>query len=725
MIQLHRMTATFGRLDNETLTLTPGLNVFTAPNEAGKSTWAAFLMAMFYGIDTKERAAKGVLPAKTKYKPWSGKPMQGVVELTWNGKHITLQRESEGRTPMGKFTAYDTVTGEPLPFLTAENCGKTLLGIDRSVFSRSAFIGQSAMSVTQDPGLEQKLSSLVTTGDETVSFTKTHDILNTWKNHVRHNKTGYLPETESQLFSVEEKLRTIRDSHKSDLALHVRKEELTAQKENLLYIEKNLKAAENLKKQNQLRAAEAALQEAQAAYDAAQSAASGLPAPEELTKLQKDMDELSIRQELAAKTQKPKPPVQPEIPECFRGLTPEQAKEKAEMDAGEIRRLQAASGTFPYWIIGAAMLLVCAVLTVLNTAYAVSLAAGAAALAVCILRQQSLKKKAEDNQKKAEEILLSYGAAVPNDLAFCAAGYGEALRQYEDAQAAYAAAVEVQAAEEHQLQEREADIFAAARSFAASIYTFADARAAVSDAFSRHQKLGETFAALQSARSAHSAVRATVGDAAGAEAPAEDFSGCYSLPQIVSALTQTEQELHSIETALAQHQGLVQSLGDPAALEAEKQQLTTRKTALEQRNAALQLAMDTLSQANTDLRSRFSPQISQAASAILRRMTSGRYDSLRMEQDLTLHAKQADEAVTRELLQLSGGTADQLYLALRLAICDLVLEEGTPLILDDALVFFDDTRLSQTMELLKEESANRQILLFSCQSREAAYLAND
>lgn len=61
-MKLLRMTATFGRLDHETLTLTDGLNLLQLPNEAGKSTWAEFLLAMFYGIDTSDREKTGVLP---------------------------------------------------------------------------------------------------------------------------------------------------------------------------------------------------------------------------------------------------------------------------------------------------------------------------------------------------------------------------------------------------------------------------------------------------------------------------------------------------------------------------------------------------------------------------------------------------------------------------------------------------------------------------------------
>ena len=68
-MKILQMTASFGKLQNETLTLHDGLNVLTAPNESGKSTWAAFLLAMLYGVDSSERTTKTNLPAKAKYRP--------------------------------------------------------------------------------------------------------------------------------------------------------------------------------------------------------------------------------------------------------------------------------------------------------------------------------------------------------------------------------------------------------------------------------------------------------------------------------------------------------------------------------------------------------------------------------------------------------------------------------------------------------------------------------
>ena len=97
---IKKMRASFGKL-HETLELHGGMNLLCLLNEAGKSTWSAFLLAMLYGIDTSERASvqNHGLPAKERYKPWDGSAMEGAVELEWNGKNITIERTTDRRVP--------------------------------------------------------------------------------------------------------------------------------------------------------------------------------------------------------------------------------------------------------------------------------------------------------------------------------------------------------------------------------------------------------------------------------------------------------------------------------------------------------------------------------------------------------------------------------------------------------------------------------------------------
>ena len=58
-MRIKSMTATFGKLDHARLEPGPGLTLIHAPNEGGKSTWAAFWRTMLYGIDTRGRDKKG------------------------------------------------------------------------------------------------------------------------------------------------------------------------------------------------------------------------------------------------------------------------------------------------------------------------------------------------------------------------------------------------------------------------------------------------------------------------------------------------------------------------------------------------------------------------------------------------------------------------------------------------------------------------------------------
>ena len=118
-MKILEMTATFGKLEHETLTLEPGLNVIQAPNEWGKSTWCAFLCAMLYGLDTRAKSTRGTLADKERYAPWSGSPMEGRLEVEWQGRDITIERRTRGRVPLGEFRAYETDSGIPVPELTA------------------------------------------------------------------------------------------------------------------------------------------------------------------------------------------------------------------------------------------------------------------------------------------------------------------------------------------------------------------------------------------------------------------------------------------------------------------------------------------------------------------------------------------------------------------------------------------------------------------------------
>ena len=207
-MKIKKMTATFGVLDHAVLIPGEGLTVITAPNEAGKSTWAGFLKAMFYGIDTRERDKAGHLADKNRYQPWSGAPMEGELQLEWECQDITLRRFAAKGSPFSGFEAVYTASGDPVPGLTSANVGAAILGVGREVYLRSAFVGQGKAAVTPNGELEARIAALATSGQEDVSYSTVERTLKDWRNRRRANRSnGLLPELEEELAQAEQALQ--------------------------------------------------------------------------------------------------------------------------------------------------------------------------------------------------------------------------------------------------------------------------------------------------------------------------------------------------------------------------------------------------------------------------------------------------------------------------------------------------------------------------------------
>ena len=134
-------------------------------------------------------------------------------------------------------------------------------------------------------------------------------------------------------------------------------------------------------------------------------------------------------------------------------------------------------------------------------------------------------------------------------------------------------------------------------------------------------------------------------------------------------------------------------------------------------------ALEALEKAHSGLQARFSPALNRRAGELLAQLTGGKYDKVSLTREFDALAEEHDALLPRRALVLSRGTADQLYLAVRLAVCELVLpgEEPCPLVLDDALANFDDERMALALSTLTELGKERQILLFTCHNREAAW----
>lgn len=134
---------------------------------------------------------------------------------------------------------------------------------------------------------------------------------------------------------------------------------------------------------------------------------------------------------------------------------------------------------------------------------------------------------------------------------------------------------------------------------------------------------------------------------------------------------------------------------------------------------ALELAICTLESLSKSIRRQFVPLLNKRVGEILAMITRGKYLQVRVSPDLEMSVIDPETRKPIPISRLSGGTLDQCYFALRVAVAEIITGKNEfPLFLDDPFVQYDDARLEGAINILGRISKRHQILLFSCHGRE-------
>ena len=136
---------------------------------------------------------------------------------------------------------------------------------------------------------------------------------------------------------------------------------------------------------------------------------------------------------------------------------------------------------------------------------------------------------------------------------------------------------------------------------------------------------------------------------------------------------------------------------------------------------AIDLAMDTMTTLSTSIRDSFGLYLNKTASELIGGITGNIYSSMSIDENLNVFLNTKTKLVPLE--NVSSGTMDQVYLALRLAAAKLLQGSGSgfPLIFDDSFTQYDDERLKTALEWLASAYGG-QIIIFTCHRREAQML---
>ncbi len=665
----------FGKFTQYSLPFSDGVQVIYGKNEAGKSTIQLFVKVMLYGISGAKKDGKG-LKLRERIIPWQDKSAEGILRLLVDGRSLEIRRRF-GKTAAGdKTEILDSNTGEPIDGYDSKNLGEQLLGIPESVFEKTLWLQQEgAFFSGTDEELNQRLMNLLETGAEDISIENTLEELLKESRNLKAKDKRSVPGELDRLWNLREEkiqeryllLSERKQRETEEQLLRTEKEKLDdLQKEELhlqecATIQKQLLAHEEKRKK---------WEEGERLLNFAKQAESR----DVCKKFSRVTDEVVQKAEILEK--------QIEILDQTNSI--EYDIEKEEQHFVNEKRNETKGGILLF--VGIGLIVFASVFAAFRVFLWILLTFLTGILGIV------LSISGFTQMKKAKNEILQSAEMKRNLLA----AYQEKQNERNALEQEYQGILESLACK-NAAEIREGYLLCKQATLEAEGYrrTYASLMA------------GEDFAKLSVEMEEAKMLLAQSGDILSRDIETELFRVQQAKLECVAAIKETESKISYVY-----HGGK-----NPADTETEILQINQKIDGLEKRLKALRLAMEVFQDVAERRKSDFTPQVNARVNAFLGILTGGKYQDVRVSDSYQLRLL-PDKVSLYPAEFFSTGTYEQVYFALRLALANLLGDGTEPLFLDDFLVTYDDERGEYAMELLEKMAENRQILFFSCHSRE-------
>ena len=766
-MKIHKLhIVAFGGLKDKTIEFSDGFNLIYGDNEDGKTTVMNFIKMMFYG-NARGSSQISKNPRK-RYAPWDGSPMAGSIEFEHSERSYRLEREFKSSNATDKVVLCDLNFGTRQ--VVPPDVGAQFFGLSAAAFERSVFLAEPGAMETDtdaDGEINARLSNMVTTGDESVSYNTVHARLEKAQLALMSKrKVGEYDKNEKAIAQAEEELK--------------RSEEIYAEHENFKLLAAKASAAllEMAKKAKQLKQRIDGEQDARNAQKMREMLAlkekldginhqytlsDGSVMDESyLTKLafclRKTEDcesKLRAKRQEADKLQEtidlalhPSEEISPQNEQALAGEIAElesqlhENRTRSEMILEETKTLEAKreevysskKGVQPVLLIAALFCLVGTVaLFLLNQPYVT----GYAMLAFWVLlilafalrpwdqkaileyqrKEMDLKtetaKLSTEESKISEEIsrhnirLTAVRAALNSNAALIE-------RQKEELALCHNEINELQNTAEN---ERKIlfELFARYQT-AESIEEIRALLPQLETAAQEQKELKNNlrYLARDLGNPSYEEVRQRLEHLSTEEWDEADFQKCKQ--EYETLVTDISEKKAALSAAKARAEAQLSGAKQPEILKKEIEE--RRRIAASQKAfyEAAQLADEMLTDSFALLRKSYGSALEKKAGEIFAGLTGGKYDALQISKAFEIFAQKKEVFGAKESAYLSAGTEDQAYLSLRLALSELIFEntQQMPLLLDDVLSRYDDTRLQTALDYLTDFAKENQILFFTC-----------
>lgn len=757
--------ASFGGIKNKTVDFSKGFNVIYGENEKGKSTLMAFIKMMFYGSDRGSGVLKKNI--RKKYTPWDNSQMAGIIDFTLKGKNYRLEREFRASNSTDKVTLIDLDFGDRKT--VSADIGNELLGLSAAAFERSVFIGQLGFPESDDAAageLNSKLSNITSTGDESVSFEEVNTRLDKAK-FALMSKSGRAGEYDKNLKVLSDIKAQIEASAAAQLQFDAKKEagkvlenqiaDLQKRADEIkvkISAEQDARNAEKLKEflelkakldllANEIKLSDGSLADEMYIRKLQFCSSKVTNFEEKLENKCGEADRVKHNIELILN---PPENASPESEETLEkqvaDLENQIENKKAELIKAEEKIADTANENrpkkpfWPYILLVSGILLDAAAGVLGITKYYYIAALGAALLVAFMISLVAAKAKIKAKEKANSEAVIT------------AKQEQSALKEQIDAlsKTLFEKKVSLQAiktalnANKNALAEQQALLEALKAECDSIALDLQKEKAVLKDLMAKYKtdlisleaiisELSEKNAALKEIKANLQFISKDLGGIDYTEAAEKltfieskkiDLTADFDLlkgeyDSIVNQIGNSKAELATIAV---EAKGLAQKIADTEALKKTAHGLAEALMRQKEFCDTVNIAQEVLLESFAELRRSYGSVLEKKAGEIFALLTSEKYSSMSISKSLDINVTKADVFGEKEVAYLSSGTADQAYLSLRLALSSLLCEKGEalPILLDDALTQYDDTRLNLALAFLSDYAKEHQIALFTCHS---------
>ena len=735
----------FAGLSDHTVELGAGLNIIEGKNESGKSTVAAFIKFLFYGL-SGQKVNGEELSERERYLPFDSSFAGGSAVILSGGKRYILERRlavsSSGirESVRDEVILIDETSGEKVAI--GKDAGQVLFGVSSKVFTDTAFFRQLADAAPNKSELTEAIGNILFSGEEGTDAKKAMKRLEELRTALRHKKGtgGELADLEAEIAALRARLEEAQTSNKAVIALEGEISERTSKLEKLaLRAENAKKRAEagaichKLAKREEKRLYEKKVEDIRGALD--KLAPNGaLPSAESISAARVAAAEIPVKENAVTAAERELRNIIEELDVLpqYDGVS-EIVRSYGSVDALRARVDALNKGARVRVVFGLVFLipgiaaLVSAVMGLLapyiTALYGVG--AGLAALGILFIMLSAAKR----NKARCLIELFGRGATYEN---FC-----DGLTRYERDNEELCRLADKRSDVEERLTLARAELDAVERGAASLIAelggklegTFSEKlNSAAAAAEKKRAEFGELNAAYSAATANAAAAEREIGEESDEELAARlaelgitekdiDVAAARKETEFYTTQAQMqEKEIYARKISLAEHKAKSE---DPCEIAGKLSEATTAYSVKTRQFNAVAKAIDALGTAGQNLRGGVAPFLSDGACRRLNAATGGKYSGLRVDGELS--AVCLAENGVRSLEHLSAGTRDLAYISLRLALVDLLYKrEKPPLVFDESFAHQDKDRTALALKLLSAEGERGlQSLLFTCREFEA------